>query len=172
MTRRASSHSFTGVISNDNDEHILENDSYDKITRRKISEIYTTMRKRERPCLRKLSLMSMKYHGDSLNPKSLLKLQRSNSLPDRKALEKLETNLIIKNESKRGMLVKTRSVTFHLETICLNAAADNDMDELKSILTDHNIDINYKNGCGMSIIHHAAASGSFECVSATNRLWR
>ena len=46
----------------------------------------------------------------------------------------------------------------------MNAAADNDIEELEDILQNDVIDINYQNSSGLSMMHQAAAAGSLECL--------
>lgn len=157
----------TGVVHHTVYENkLVKQDSFERAARRKISDI-SAMLPKPKVCLRKLSLMSIKrndmpkriprYGGDH-------KLHRSNSLPDTKTLNIMDTNLFSKLHNKRADLTKTRSVTFHLETICLNAAADNDIIELESIVSDHEVDLNYTNGCGQTMCHCAASSGSYETL--------
>ena len=155
----------TNVVRNKN-SFVDNNSLFERTARRKISDI-SAMLPKPKICLRKLSLMSIKRND---GPRRLARdindyrLQRSNSLPDTKTLSIMDTNLFSKLNNKRSDLIKTRSVTFHLETICLNAAADNDLVELKNIICDHEIDLNYTNGCGQTMCHCAASSGSYETL--------
>lgn len=145
---------------------VAKQESFERVARRKISDISAKIPK-PKVCLRKLSLMSLKRNdGPKRLPRHINdhKLHRSNSLPDTKTLSIMDTNLFSKLNSKRADLTKTRSVTFHLETICLNAAADNDILELRNIITDNEIDLNYTNGCGQTMCHCAASSGSYETL--------
>lgn len=155
--------SFTGVLPN-RDGMILKEDSISKIIRQKIELVLQT--KKEPPRLRRLSLTPVnKFCDDPYKRRSLhqLKHERSNSLPESSILSQLDLNYHSIFPT-RNELVKTRSVTFHPETICLNAAADNDYKELEDILKNDTVDINYKNSTGLTMVHHAAASGSFECL--------
>lgn len=159
---RPHSHSFTGVVNID--DKILKTDSFAKVTRQELVNMACYIKKPP-PRLRKLSLATITYYDDPYKKRSLnqFKLERSNSLPDTKTLHDLNINFT-SSTRKKNELVKTRSVTFHPETICLNAAADNDFEELNDILENDIVDINYKNSSGLSMIHHAAAAGSFECL--------
>ena len=158
--------SFGGLpmVGDENDQAMRE--SYEKAARRKISDI-SSLIQRPKNCLRKLSLMSIKRNDVPKRiPRDLndSRLQRSNSLPDTKTLSIMDTNFFSKLKNKRADLTKTRSVTFHLETICLNAAADNDLIELKSIIDENEVDLNYTNGCGQTMCHCAASTGSYETL--------
>ena len=93
------------------------------------------------------------------------RLHRSKSLPDNLG-DKIEYDRLKHRHFDSGFFDSDRpkSVSFHPEIVLINAVTDCDEDEVRTILQDNQIDINYQMSSGMSILHYAASTGSYDCL--------
>ena len=162
---RPTARSFTGVLPEIQVEgSILETDQFDMVRRRKTNEDDLPFR----PMMRKFSLMPLSsghFFERSGIKRTLVSLRRSNSLPDRKTLQKLESDISFTSQSNANRkLSKTRSVSFHPEILSVNAAADNDVDELQALFERNLISSEFKNDRGQTLLHTASLSGSYEAM--------
>ena len=61
-------------------------------------------------------------------------------------------------------ILRTKSVSFQPEVLLVTAVAEDDIEECERILQKCDVDVNYKTASGQSLLHHAALSGSFNCI--------
>ena len=95
-------------------------------------------------------------------------LKRSTSLPDCKELLKINSAAqITKNrQNDPKELKRHKSVNFQPEIVLISAAASNDIDTLRHLVTVKKANVNHKSPSGLTALHHASAEGNKESIKA------
>ncbi len=100
-------------------------------------------------------------------------IYKSKSLPDNlETLSKRRSNNNITQEvnifknfrNESQSIFRAKSVSFQPEILLLNAVSEDDYKEVKRLLKIKDINLNYQTASGQNVLHHAAYTGSIDCL--------